>query len=68
MKVSVVGGAGRVGSTTLFQLVREGWVDELGVVDVMGERAEGEMLDLLHGTSLARRIRFSRLRIGSKFR
>jgi len=59
MKVSVVGGAGRVGSTTLFQLVREGWVDELAVVDVMGERAEGEMLDLLHGTSLARRIRFS---------
>jgi L-lactate dehydrogenase len=59
MKVSVVGGAGRVGSTTLFQLVREGWVDELGVVDVVSERAEGEMLDLLHGTSLARRIQFS---------
>src|SRR5436190_2050559 len=56
MKISVVGGAGRVGSTTLFQLVRESWVDELAVVDVMGERAEGEMLDLLHGTSLARRV------------
>jgi L-lactate dehydrogenase len=59
VKISVVGGAGRVGSTTLFQLVREGWVDELAVVDVMGERAEGEMLDLLHGTSLARRVVFS---------
>ena len=59
MKISVVGGAGRVGSTTLFQLVRESWVEELAVVDIMGERAEGEMLDLLHGTSLARRVVFS---------
>lgn len=57
MKISVVGGAGRVGSTTLFQLALEGWVDELAVVDVMTERAEGEMLDLLHGTSLFRRIK-----------
>jgi L-lactate dehydrogenase len=59
VKISVVGGAGRVGSTTLFQLVRESWVDELAVIDVMGERAEGEMLDLLHGTSLARRVALS---------
>ncbi len=59
MTISVVGGAGRVGSTTLFQLVRESWVEELAVVDIMGERAEGEMLDLLHGTSLARRVVFS---------
>lgn len=43
----------------MFQLVRESWVDELAVVDVMGERAEGEILDLLHGTSLARRVVFS---------
>lgn len=58
MKVSVVGGAGRVGSTTLFQLLLNGGVDEFGVVDVMGDRAEGEMLDLLHGTSLSHRAVF----------
>jgi len=59
VKIAVVGGAGRVGATTLFQLVLEGIASELAVVDVAGERAEGEMLDMLHGTHLARRITFS---------
>jgi L-lactate dehydrogenase len=56
VKIAVVGGAGRVGATTLFQLMLEGIADELAVVDVVTERAEGEMLDLLHGTHLARRL------------
>ncbi len=59
MKVAIVGGAGRVGSTTLFQLVLEGVAQELAVVDVVTERAEGEMLDLLHGTHLSQRVTFS---------
>ncbi len=59
MKIAVVGGAGRVGATTLFQLVLEGVADELGVVDVVTDRAEGEMLDLLHGTHLSHRVTFS---------
>ncbi|MDQ3809738.1 MAG: lactate dehydrogenase, partial [Chloroflexota bacterium] len=59
MKIAVVGGAGRVGATTLFQLVLEGVAQELAVVDVVTERAEGEMLDLLHGTHLAQRVKFS---------
>ncbi len=59
MKVAIVGGAGRVGSTTLFQLVLEGVAQELAVVDVVTERAEGEMLDLLHGTHLSHRVTFS---------
>src|SRR5215470_13454357 len=59
MKIAVVGGAGRVGATTLFQLVLEGVADELAVVDVVTDRAQGEMLDLLHGTHLSRRIKFS---------
>ena len=59
MKIAVVGGAGRVGATTLFQLVLEGVADELAVVDVVTDRAEGEMLDLLHGTHLSRRVTFS---------
>ncbi len=54
-----MGGAGRVGATTLFQLLLNGVADELAVVDVVTERAEGEMLDLLHGTHLSRRVTFS---------
>jgi len=59
VKIAVVGGAGRVGATTLFQLVLEGVAQELAVVDVVTDRAQGEMLDLLHGTSLSHRITFS---------
>jgi L-lactate dehydrogenase len=59
VKIAVVGGAGRVGATTLFQLMLDGIADELAVVDVVTDRAEGEMLDLLHGTHMARRITFS---------
>lgn len=58
-KVAVVGGAGRVGASTLFQLLVQHVADELAVVDVAQERAEGEILDLLHGTHLAGRVRFS---------
>jgi L-lactate dehydrogenase len=59
VKIAIVGGAGRVGATTLFQLLLEGVADELAVVDVVTERAEGEMLDLLHGTHLSQRAKFS---------
>jgi L-lactate dehydrogenase len=59
VKIAVVGGAGRVGATTLFQLVLEGVADELAVVDVVTDRAEGEILDLLHGTHLSHRVKFS---------
>ena len=59
MKIAVVGGAGRVGSTTLFQLLLEGVAQELAVVDIVTERAEGEILDLLHGSHLSHRVTFS---------
>jgi L-lactate dehydrogenase len=58
-KIAVVGGAGRVGATTLFQLLLNGVADELAVVDVVTERAEGEMLDLLHGSHLSHRVTLS---------
>ena len=58
-KIAMVGGAGRVGATTLFQLLLEGVAQELAVVDVVTERAEGEMLDLLHGSHLSHRITIS---------
>jgi L-lactate dehydrogenase len=57
MKISIVGGAGRVGSTTLFNLLLDGAASELVVVDIMKDRAEGEALDLLHGTALSHRCR-----------
>lgn len=59
MKLAIVGGAGRVGSTTLFQLLLEGVAQELAVVDVVTDRAQGEMLDLLHGSHLAHRVTLS---------
>jgi L-lactate dehydrogenase len=59
VKIAVVGGAGRVGATSLFQLVLEGVAQELAVVDVVTDRAEGEVLDLLHGTHLSHRVKFS---------
>jgi L-lactate dehydrogenase len=59
VKIAVVGGAGRVGATTLFQLVLEGIADELAVVDVVTDRAQGEILDMLHGTHLSHRVTFS---------
>src|ERR671926_1668109 len=56
MKISMVG-SGRVGSTTLFNLLLEGLAQELVVVDILKDRAEGEALDLLHGTALSHRCK-----------
>ncbi len=52
MKVSVIGGGGRVGSNTLYALQLGGVAKELVVIDVARELAEGEALDLRHGASL----------------
>jgi L-lactate dehydrogenase len=56
MKISMVG-AGRVGSTTLFNLLLDGAAQELVLVDIAKERAEGEALDLLHGIALSHRCK-----------
>lgn len=53
MKVSVIGGGGRVGSNTLYALQLGGVAKELVVIDVARELAEGEALDLRHGAALA---------------
>jgi len=53
MKVSIVGAGGRVGSNTAFALQLLACCRELVLVDVaMQDAAQGEALDLLHGTSL----------------
>lgn len=53
MKVSIIGGGGRVGASAAFALQCGAVVNQLVLLDANGELAEGEALDLLHGASLA---------------
>ena len=53
MKVSIIGGGGRVGSNAAFSLQCAGIVREIALVDANYDLASGEALDLLHGASLA---------------
>jgi malate/lactate dehydrogenase len=50
MKISIIG-AGRVGATAAFALVGRRLVDELALVDIRKDLAEGEAMDIFHGTS-----------------
>ncbi len=50
MKVSIIGGGGRVGSNAAFALQCAGIVSEIQIVDANVDMAEGEALDLLHGS------------------
>jgi len=52
VKVSIIGGGGRVGSNAAYALQLGGLVREMAIVDVAREQAEGEALDLRHGSSL----------------
>ncbi len=51
MKVTIIGGGGRAGSNAAFALQCAGIVTEIQILDANTELAEGEALDLLHGTS-----------------
>jgi L-lactate dehydrogenase len=53
MKVSIIGGGGRVGSDAAYALQIGGIVREIALVDANRDLADGEALDLRHGTSLA---------------
>ena len=53
MKVSIIGGGGRVGSNAAFALQCAGLVAEIQILDANADLAEGEALDLLHGSSVA---------------
>ena len=53
MKVSIIGGGGRVGSNAAYALQLGGIVKEIAIVDVAAELAQGEALDLRHGASVA---------------
>lgn len=53
IKVSIVGGGGRVGSNAAYALQCCGIVREIALVDANADMAAGEALDLLHGASIA---------------
>ena len=52
MKVSIIGGGGRVGACAATSLQYDGVVNEIALVDVNRDMAEGEALDLIHGSAL----------------
>ena len=51
MKVSIVGGGGLVGSCAGFALQAGGIVREIALVDINQELAEGQALDIQHGSA-----------------
>jgi len=50
MKVGIIGGGGIVGSSAAFALQLGGIVHEIVIVDANADLADGQALDLLHGT------------------
>lgn len=52
MKVSIIGGGGRVGSDAAFALQLGKVVNHIALMDVNQDLAKGEALDLRHGASL----------------
>lgn len=51
MKVTIIGGGGRVGSCAAFAMQMTGVVREIVMLDANEKAAEGEALDLLHGAA-----------------
>ena len=51
MKVTVIGGGGRVGSCAAFALQCGALVSEIQLIDANKDAADGEALDLLHGSA-----------------
>ena len=53
MKVTIIGGGGRVGACAAFALQCGGLISEIQILDANQAMAEGEALDLLHGSAFA---------------
>src|SRR5438128_75712 len=53
MKITIIGGGGRVGSCAAFALQGGALVAEIQILDANKDMAEGEALDLLHGSAFA---------------
>ena len=52
-KISIIG-AGAIGATTAFALLQKGIAREIVINDINQEKALGEVMDLMHGSSLCR--------------
>lgn len=52
----VVVGAGAVGSTTAYTLLLGGLFQEIVLIDIKKEKAEGDALDMAHGVSLVKPV------------
>jgi L-lactate dehydrogenase len=59
VKVSIIGGGGRVGSDAAYALQLGGIVREMALVDMNAEMAAGEALDLRHGAALTANQKFT---------
>jgi L-lactate dehydrogenase len=59
MKVSIIGGGGRVGSDAAYALQLGGLVREIALVDMNADMAAGEALDLRHGAALTSNQKFT---------
>ena len=55
----VVIGAGAVGSTTAYTLLLGGLFQEIVLIDIRKEKAEGDALDMAHGVSLVKPVTVS---------
>src|SRR5881628_3081188 len=53
MKITIIGGGGRVGSCAGYALQCGGLVSEIQILDANKDLAEGEALDLYHGSAFA---------------
>src|SRR5215831_8404036 len=53
MKVTIIGGGGRVGACAAYALQCGGLVSEIQILDTNKDLAEGEALDLYHGSAFA---------------
>ena len=53
MKITIIGGGGRVGSCAAYALQCDALAAEIQILDANQEMAQGEALDLLHGSALA---------------
>lgn len=53
MKATIIGGGGRVGSCAAFNLQCAGLFSEIQLIDANEAMAEGEALDLLHGSAFS---------------
>ena len=57
-KISIIG-AGSIGATTAFALLQKGVATEIILNDINQEKALGEVLDLIHGSSLCKPCKIS---------